>query len=209
MPKPNINSTVSQIKDYIRTNKLNHPRVKLSLTRPQLIAGLKLIDHWDDATAKTKKTRFKKSPPKPPFKIDKSKQSKQTQSDVVIDESKKPASNTMKIKPKPPPPPPPAVSKQLKKPPASTRQLNRIRQTQCNGAANNANSVITFLTKSKGKFKDDPSYKGKKDYMESIDMIKAELSQPVKFRLCTKKEQETMEKAMKLHDESKFNKPKK
>ena len=103
MAKPNINSTVSQIKDYIRTNKLNHPKVKLSLTRPQLIAGLKLIDHWDDATVKTKKKRVKKvvvvKPSKPAFKIDKSKQSKQTPSKVVIDESKKPLSNTMKIEP--------------------------------------------------------------------------------------------------------------
>ena len=107
MAKPNINSTVSQIKDYIRANKLNHPRVKLSQKKGELIEGLKFIDHWDDSTAIIKKKRLKKTVVvKPPFKIDKSKQSKQTASKVVFDESKKPASNTMKIKPKPAKPPP-------------------------------------------------------------------------------------------------------
>ena len=102
--------------------------------------------------------------------------------------------------------PPPPVSKKIKSQPQSTSQQNRIRKTQCNKAANNADSVIRFLTESKGKLKDDPSFKSKKDYMESIDLIKAELSQPVSFRLCTKAQQEIMEKAIQIHNGSKFKK---
>lgn len=285
MAKPNINFSVAEIKTYIRANKLNVGQVKLSLTRPQLIAGLKLIDHFDDSVAKIKRKRVKKAqpptkpkmtkeddvrpidkkvstPPKPPPVSKPSKGIKVGKPppnlEKAIDKlSKQYIEEIKKMKPfkkladiqstfkkyekkiydfigfvdgyeqlrnyfddnwldkvseaipdgrkKPPPPP---VSK-LKKPVASTSQQNRIRQTQCMTAGNNANSVISFLTEAKGKFKDDPSFKSKKDYMESIDTIKRELSQPVSFRLCTKKEQETMEKAMKLHNESKFNKSKK
>ena len=101
MAKPNQNSTMFEIKQYIRKNQLNHPRLKLSQRKPELISGLKSLNHWDDATAIIKKKRVKKTVVvKPPFKIDKSKQSKQTPSKVVIDESKKPESNTMKIKPR-------------------------------------------------------------------------------------------------------------
>jgi len=56
MPKPNQNSTVAELKAYIRSKKLNHPLVKLGLKKAELQAGLKKLGHWSEAE-KTKKTR--------------------------------------------------------------------------------------------------------------------------------------------------------
>ena len=52
MPKPNATSSVKEMKDYIRTHKLNHPEVKLSMKKPQLIAGLKKAGHWSEQSRK-------------------------------------------------------------------------------------------------------------------------------------------------------------
>lgn len=63
MPKPNQNFTVKEMKDYIRTKKINHPNVKLTMKRADMIAGLKSAGHWDEKD-KVKKAR-KKPAPKP------------------------------------------------------------------------------------------------------------------------------------------------
>jgi len=47
MPKPNAKSTVKQMKDYIRSKKLNRPEVRLTMRKAELISGLKKIGHWD------------------------------------------------------------------------------------------------------------------------------------------------------------------
>lgn len=47
MTKPNEKFTVVMMKKYIRTNKLNHPDVKLGMKRADMIAGLQKIGHWD------------------------------------------------------------------------------------------------------------------------------------------------------------------
>ena len=143
MPKPNINFTVIEIKEYIRTHKLNHPRVKLSLTKPQLIAGLKLIDHWDDTTAKTKKKRIKKAPPTKP---------KMSKEDDV-----RPVDKKVSTPPTPPPvskpskgikvgKPPPNVKKEILRlsdkvepkkqtnAPATTWRVNKAKRTRLNTA---------------------------------------------------------------------------
>ena len=49
MPKPNSSSTVKELKDYIKSHKLNHPEVKLSMRKSELQAGLKKIGHWSGA----------------------------------------------------------------------------------------------------------------------------------------------------------------
>jgi len=46
MSKPNLDSTVKQMKDYIRQKKLN-PAIKLSLRRGELIEALRKAGHWD------------------------------------------------------------------------------------------------------------------------------------------------------------------
>ncbi len=102
MPKPNINFTVVEIKEYIRTHKLNHPRVRLSQTKPNLISGLKFVGHWDDV-AKTKKKRVKKVPPKPKMKKE----------DEVRPVDKKVSA----IAPTPPPPSKPSKGIKVGKPP--------------------------------------------------------------------------------------------
>jgi len=56
MPKPNQNSTVGEMKAYIRSKKLNHPLVRLGLKKADLIKGLKKLGHWSEAE-KVKKTR--------------------------------------------------------------------------------------------------------------------------------------------------------
>jgi len=52
MPKPNVNSTVSQMKSYIREKKINHPAVRLSMRKPDMIKGLKKAGHWDASVKK-------------------------------------------------------------------------------------------------------------------------------------------------------------
>ena len=59
MPKPNHSFSVKEMKDYIRTHKLNKPEIKLSMRRHELIAGLKKIGHWSEP----KKKARKKDPP--------------------------------------------------------------------------------------------------------------------------------------------------
>ena len=59
MPKPNQNSSVKEMKDYIRSKKLNHPLIRLGLKKAELVSGLKKLGHWDEV-AKVKKTRAKK-----------------------------------------------------------------------------------------------------------------------------------------------------
>ena len=60
MSKPNENSTLKEIKDYIRANKLNKPDIKLGLKKSELISILKKLGHWDSSVAKQKRTRSKK-----------------------------------------------------------------------------------------------------------------------------------------------------
>ena len=67
MKKPNITSTVAQMKTYIKAKKLNHPAIKLSMKKADLVKGLKKAGHWDDITkpksAPPKPARRKKAPP--------------------------------------------------------------------------------------------------------------------------------------------------
>tara|TARA_R110001606_G_scaffold65291_1_gene151136 strand:- start:1941 stop:2588 length:648 start_codon:yes stop_codon:yes gene_type:complete len=69
--KPNATFNVKQMKDYIRSNKLNHPDVKLSMKRADMIAGLKKAGHWDESKSKPKSVKDKvkaiekKATPKP------------------------------------------------------------------------------------------------------------------------------------------------
>ncbi len=60
MPKPNDNSTLAEIKIYIKYHKLNKPELALSQPRAKLVAGLKKHGHWDSSVAKEKKTRVRK-----------------------------------------------------------------------------------------------------------------------------------------------------
>ena len=66
MPKPNDKFTVKQMKDYIRTHKLNHPEIKLSMRKADMIAGLKKHGHWEGSKQATpkKKVSPKKITPK-------------------------------------------------------------------------------------------------------------------------------------------------
>ena len=64
MTKPNNKSTVKEMKDYIRTNKLNHPKVKLGMRKAEMIAGLKKIGHFEDNETTPKKATPKKVTPK-------------------------------------------------------------------------------------------------------------------------------------------------
>jgi len=57
MQKPNSSSTLAQMKAYVRENKVNHPEVRLTMKRGEMIAGLKKAGHWDGSMSK-------KQPPK-------------------------------------------------------------------------------------------------------------------------------------------------
>tara|TARA_R100000541_G_scaffold57446_1_gene67606 strand:+ start:324 stop:554 length:231 start_codon:yes stop_codon:yes gene_type:complete len=53
MQKPGPTSTVTQMKDYIRSKQLNKPEIKLSMKKADLIAGLKMHGHWQDGKKQT------------------------------------------------------------------------------------------------------------------------------------------------------------
>ncbi len=66
MPKPNVNFSLTEIKEYIKMKGLDKPEIKLSMSRAQLVEGLKKHGHWDDSVEKVKKTRVSKKPKAPP-----------------------------------------------------------------------------------------------------------------------------------------------
>ena len=65
MSKPNVTFTVKQMKDYIRQKKLNHPAIKLSMRRAELIEGLKKAGHWNSSKDPSPKKKPTKQPTKP------------------------------------------------------------------------------------------------------------------------------------------------
>ncbi len=60
-PKPNANSTLAEIKAYIREYKLNKPEIRLGMKKADLIAGLKKHGHWD-SRVKGKNTAVRSGP---------------------------------------------------------------------------------------------------------------------------------------------------
>lgn len=52
MPKPNQNMTLTEMRSYVRSHKLNHPDVKIKMKRSELIAGLKKAGHWEEVAKK-------------------------------------------------------------------------------------------------------------------------------------------------------------
>jgi len=51
MPRPHDGMTLKQLKDYVRSHKLNHPEVKLSMKKADLVRGLKKHGHWESGKA--------------------------------------------------------------------------------------------------------------------------------------------------------------
>ena len=85
MSKPNQNFTVKEMKDYIREKKINHPNVKLTMKRADMIAGLKSAGHWDEMD-KVKKARKKPAPkPAPKPKVSSAKKEKPSLKDILLD----------------------------------------------------------------------------------------------------------------------------
>jgi len=114
MPTPNQNSTVGEMKAYIRSKKLNHPLVRLGLKKADLIKGLKKLGHWSEAE-KVKKTR---APAKKKVKTVKPSESKLLQQKGPGSGGKitnKPALNTKKITKKAKPAPKTSVTFKGKK----------------------------------------------------------------------------------------------
>lgn len=58
MPKPNVNSNLTQIKAYIREHNLNKPEIKLGMRKAELVAGLKKHGHWDSRVKSKKDTNL-------------------------------------------------------------------------------------------------------------------------------------------------------
>tara|TARA_R110000787_G_C13366002_1_gene440444 strand:- start:381 stop:647 length:267 start_codon:yes stop_codon:yes gene_type:complete len=60
--KPTAHSTVKQMKDYIRSKKLNRSPVRLGMRKPEMVAALKKMGHWDPkhdkSVGKVKKKQF-------------------------------------------------------------------------------------------------------------------------------------------------------
>jgi len=114
MPTPIQNSTVGEMKAYIRSKKLNHPLVRLGLKKADLIKGLKKLGHWSEAE-KVKKTR---APAKKKVKTVKPSESKLLQQKGPGSGGKitnKPELNTKKITKKQKPAPKTSVTLKQKK----------------------------------------------------------------------------------------------
>ena len=67
MPRPHDGMTLKQLKDYVRSHKLNHPEEKLSMKKADLIKGLKKHGHWESGKAPggPKSLRKPQLPPRP------------------------------------------------------------------------------------------------------------------------------------------------
>lgn len=61
MSKPHAKSTLKEMKDYIRKNKLNKAEVKLTMRKSEMVSALKKMGHWDNkndgSTTKQKVTK--------------------------------------------------------------------------------------------------------------------------------------------------------
>ena len=144
MPKPNQNSSVKEMKDYIRSKKLNHPLIRLGLKKAELVSGLKKLGHWDEV-AKVKKTRAKKA--KGSFNV------KNTSPSQVKGSSKKPEKKKVK----------PSQSKFLqqkgpgsggkitKKPALNTKKITPKKKSVDKDSFLDVLSVMGEVAKSKGK----------------------------------------------------------
>ena len=66
--KPNNKSTLKEIKQYIRDNKLNKAPIKLTMRKGELIKGLKALGHYEDIAPKPKPKSKPKPKPKPKSK---------------------------------------------------------------------------------------------------------------------------------------------
>lgn len=102
--KPSISkhSTLVEMKAFVRKHKLNHPSIKLGMKKSEMLAALDNLGHINTdprpKPAPKTKTAPKAKPAskaKPKYKIDQSKQPKQTPSQIKI--SKKPPLNTKRI----------------------------------------------------------------------------------------------------------------
>jgi len=55
MQKPDNQSTLKYMRDYIRANKLNDKPIKLNMKRAETIKHLRKLGHWDDVNDDVKK----------------------------------------------------------------------------------------------------------------------------------------------------------
>ena len=89
MVKPNSKSTLKEIRAYVREKRLNKPEIKLTMNKPELVAGLKKHGHWDHkGDAKEKLKVGGKKPPmtkKPKATPSASPKAKEVKDDKNID----------------------------------------------------------------------------------------------------------------------------
>ena len=69
MVKPTAKSTVKDMKDYIRANKLNKAPIRLGMKRADLITGLRKLGHWDGRHDPSMYVPVRKAVPKAPIRL--------------------------------------------------------------------------------------------------------------------------------------------
>jgi hypothetical protein len=92
----------------------------------------------------------------------------------------------------------PGAKKEEKK---EEKKLNEVEKNRCIKAVNNARSVISLYEQKGGKIKDS-DFSSKKDLMETIKDLKDMRPQ---LKLCSKSEQDIVDKALSLHSKGKKN----
>jgi len=119
MVKPNAKSTLKEMRDYIRSKKLNKPEVKLTMKKSEMVAGLKKIGHWD-----TKHDGATKKAPAPkksaPYSLPKGKDPQKHKQDLMSlyrEENRKQNTNQDVIK---------GIEKELKKSVYQTKTKTRV-----------------------------------------------------------------------------------
>ena len=83
--KPNNKSTLKEIKQYIRDNKLNKAPIKLTMNKPELVKKLKELGHYEEVKSKPKPKSKPKAKPKPKPKPKKKKASGNTTAGQLLD----------------------------------------------------------------------------------------------------------------------------
>ena len=189
MSKPHAKSTMKEMKDYIRKNKLNKAEVKLTMRKPEMVSALKKMGHWDvknDGAKKTpapKKTPVTKPAPKKKltYSLPKGKDPDKHKQDLMViyrKENRKTNTDKKIID---------GITKELKKPVYQTKPKTRVGGS--GGDPNINKNIISLFQKRK-----DLTLKAisgmspaefRKEVRPEIKKIEVQMNQLVKRKLET------------------------
>ena len=185
MSKPHAKSTMKEMKDYIRKNKLNKAQIKLTMRKPEMISALKITGHWDSKFGGgnfRQKTPATKPAPKKKltYSLPKGKDPDKHKQDLMViyrKENRKTNTDKKIID---------GITKELKKPVYQTKTKTRVGGT--GGDPNINKNIISLFEKRKDltfKVMDMPPAQFRKEITPEIKKIEGQITQSVKRKLQT------------------------